>query len=156
MFMALMMIFGIYVIGFMIFPRIDQLEREVVSLWEIAYGDKEDQEEQEAEIPWQPEVIDNQYRYKVIGFVGRALSPNGPGLAIGRWKSEEGWAQRDVENMLDYLARIGVITERQNGKACQWTIPEPTIGKVIRQFDSKPSYPSYSLPDLTEPYDLTA
>lgn len=57
---------------------------------------------------------------KVIEFVTRALDPDGPALGIGKWKSEEGWAQSDIENVIDYLSDLGMCTPRQNGRASEW------------------------------------
>ena len=42
------------------------------------------------------------------------------GLSISKWKTEEKFAQVDIENILDHLAESNVITPRRNGIACTW------------------------------------
>jgi hypothetical protein len=56
----------------------------------------------------------------LITFVTNSLEPDGPGLAIGKWKAA-GWDQKVVEDILDYMSTIGLVTERANGRACQYT-----------------------------------
>ena len=56
----------------------------------------------------------------LIEFVSTSLEEGGPGLAIGKWKSA-GWDQKVVEDILDYMTAIGLVTERANGRACQYT-----------------------------------
>lgn len=57
---------------------------------------------------------------KLVEFVTEALNPGGIGLAIGQWKKREGFNQSDIEDILDYLADLGLCTPRQNGRACEW------------------------------------
>lgn len=57
---------------------------------------------------------------QLITFVTKSLQDNGPGLAIGRWK-KEGWDQTVVEQLLDYMHSIGLVTERANGRVCTYT-----------------------------------
>ena len=57
---------------------------------------------------------------KLIEFISKSLEDNGPGLAIGRWK-KEGWDQVVIENLLDYLNTIGIVTPRANGRVCEYT-----------------------------------
>ena len=75
-------------------------------------------------------------RERALRFIERAMEPFGPGLAISKWKSMEKWPQSEVEEMLDYFASIGVITERQNGIACQW-VSNFSIGQIARRMEMK-------------------
>ena len=56
-------------------------------------------------------------RQIVIDFVREV---RGVGLSISKWKTEEKFAQTDIENILDHLADSNVITPRRNGIACGW------------------------------------
>jgi hypothetical protein len=56
----------------------------------------------------------------LIEFVTSSLEEGGPGLAIGKWKAG-GWDQKVVEDILDYMGELSLVTERANGRACQYT-----------------------------------
>ena len=57
---------------------------------------------------------------KLIEFVTESLRKNGLGLAIGKWKSA-GWDQKTIEEILDYMHSLNLVTARANGRACIYT-----------------------------------
>jgi hypothetical protein len=57
---------------------------------------------------------------KLIEFITQSIADDGPGLAIGKWK-KNGWDQVVLEQLLDYMHSIGLVTERANGRACEYT-----------------------------------
>lgn len=59
------------------------------------------------------------------------------GLAISKWKFEPGWSQGDIENILDWLADLNLVTPRRIGVECQWT-QDITRGNVARQLTNSP------------------
>lgn len=60
------------------------------------------------------------YKSKLQDFISRSLTDNQMGLSIGQWKGN-GWSQPDLEKLLDFMASIGLVTPRQNGRACAYT-----------------------------------
>jgi hypothetical protein len=69
---------------------------------------------------------------RVIEFVVESLKPNGAGLVVSRWKADQHWDQVIVEQMLDYLADLGLITPRSNGRACSWLDESLRPADVLR------------------------
>lgn len=127
--------------------QIDDLGKDVEEIWNLL--EEDDWEEEEAgqqenvPLPVFRETIGPSIhpdRARAIQFIGRAMEPYGPGLAISKWKTMERWAQSDVEEMLDYFADLEIITPRQNGIACQW-IGEISIGQIVRRMDASPTPP---------------
>lgn len=57
---------------------------------------------------------------RLIDFLLEAVKPGGIGLVVSKWKLEKKWEQELIEDILDYLAQLEFITQRQNGRACQW------------------------------------
>ena len=69
---------------------------------------------------------------RVIEFVTESLKPNGVGLVVSRWKTEQHWDQAIVEQVLDYLYDLDLITQRQNGRACSWLRDDIASTQVLR------------------------
>lgn len=84
-------------------------------------------------------------------FVRTALKPDGPGLGIGKWKSEMKWKQEDIESILDFLADIEVITPRQNGRACEW-VGEWNLASITRRVRNDIALPH---PDIRPVNNMT-
>lgn len=70
---------------------------------------------------------------KLINFITRSLTEE-IGLKIGQWK-KEGWAQEDLEKLLDIMADVGLINERQVGVACTY-IGTPDAAYVLRKLST--------------------
>lgn len=57
----------------------------------------------------------------LIQFVTESVRDDGVGLVISKWKNDLGWDQSRLENLLDWLHQIGLITERSSGRSCEYT-----------------------------------
>lgn len=69
----------------------------------------------------------------LIEFITKSFQ-HPPGLAIGQWK-RMGWDQMLVENLLDYMHVEGIVTERKNGRVCEYIgYEDPT--EVLRKISS--------------------
>ena len=42
------------------------------------------------------------------------------GLSINKWRTERGWAQQEIEAMLDHLEAIQLLFPRRSGVAAKW------------------------------------
>ena len=57
------------------------------------------------------------HKDKIIEFI---MKFEEVGLSINRWRSMSGLNQPDIENILDHIESLGLVTERASGVASQW------------------------------------
>lgn len=76
-------------------------------------------------------------RELVVEFLKSPFNQDERGLAVSRWKTSPGWAQTDIENILDHLGKAGMVTERTSGRACEWLVV-PEKGQLARAFRLSP------------------
>ena len=68
---------------------------------------------------------------KLTEFITRSTQSD-IGLKISLWK-KEGWDQIVVEKLLDYLCVLGIVTPRENGRACEYVKPNIAPHEVLRE-----------------------
>lgn len=66
----------------------------------------------------------------LVDFIAGSMEKGGPGLSITQWKSR-GWDQTKVENLLDFMYELELITPRENGRACHY-LRVTTPNEVLR------------------------
>lgn len=69
----------------------------------------------------------------LIEFLSESIKPNGIGLTISKWKLERGWDQTTVEKLLDYLAKMQIITPRSNGRACEYLDKNISVIELLKK-----------------------